>query len=53
MKKKTEVEKVVENGVSSPKEAELVWNEYTEHRTKAELLLRAWGEWAKKAYIDR
>jgi hypothetical protein len=37
------------NGITSKEQADAVWEAYVEHRTKAEELLKLWGEWAKKA----
>jgi len=37
------------NRITNKEQADAVWEAYVEHRTKAEWLLKLWGEWAKEA----
>lgn len=37
------------NGITNKEQADVVWETYMEHRTKAEELLKVWGAWAKDA----
>ena len=39
------------NGIANKEQADAVWEAYVEHRTKAEELLKLWGEWANDVVI--
>jgi len=48
MKENLDLVELRSNGVNSKEQADAVWEAYIEHRTKAEELLKLWGDWAKQ-----
>jgi hypothetical protein len=49
MKEKLDLIELQLKGISNKEQADVVWETYMEHRTKAEELLKVWGDWAKDA----
>ena len=48
MSKEKTIKEILEKGISSKEEAEIVWNACKEKQEEYKQLLFVWGEWAKK-----
>lgn len=49
MKEELDSTELQNNEITSKEQADIVWEAYMKHRTKAEELLKLWGDWAKEA----